>query len=132
MNTSVSFPLAKLLKDKGFNEECDSYYNQPLFKETNVDWERIFAKYGHYNSQSNSNDLWFECSAPTIADVVMWLYEKYGIWVSVDFKETDESFQYCCRLIHSNNLPRIFCNDGFNSPTEAYEKAIEYALTNLI
>ena len=69
---------------------------------------------------------------PTIADVVMWLYEKHGIWISSDFSEVDESFTYKIHLINSDNLPRIFTDCGYNSPTEAYEAAIIYTLNNLI
>ena len=43
MNTPVSFPLAKLLKEKGFDEPCPNLYYEP---------ER--------------------CKKPTISDVVMW------------------------------------------------------------
>ena len=59
--------------------------------------------------------------SPTIADVVMWLYRKHGIWIS---------------LTHQHN--KFFWSFGsyqtqeFNSPTEAYSQAIIYTLKNLI
>lgn len=121
MNTPVKHPLAKLLKEKGFDEYTDRVY----LSENNIKLQRGLVNYPKILYPN-------AITAPTIGQVVMWLYEKHGIWIGVDFKETDESFQYCCRLVNSNKLPRIFCNDGFNSPTEAYEAAIEYCLNNLI
>lgn len=72
----------------------------------------------------------FKSSYPTIAEVVMWLYEKHGIWISVDwtvfFKE--KVWFYSIRQKNqSSKLKRLF-----NSPTEAYEAAITYTLTKLI
>ena len=140
MTTPVKHSIAKLLKEKGFDEECNSYYSQALFEGTNPDWEGVFPKYSifkrsdyHYNSKPNFNDLWFECSAPTIAEVVMWLYEKHGIWIISSYELNIEN--------HKKEWFWIAIKDGeeiayqyrdFNLPTEAYEAAIEYTLENLI
>ena len=62
------------------------------------------------------------CSAPTIAEVVMWLYEKHGDWISVVKFEKYSS----CTFRHNCLFKE------YNSPTEAYEAAIEYTLKNLI
>ena len=63
MNKSISYPLAKLLKEKGFDEPCPNLYYQP---------ER--------------------CKKPTIADVCMWLYEKHDIWIVVFPTEENWTF----------------------------------------
>lgn len=66
-----------------------------------------------------------------ISDVVMWLYEKHGIWAEVRHNLMTEQFLF--EIIknegetHHNNEELLF-----NSPTEAYEAAIEYCLTKLI
>ena len=152
LNKVVDFYTAKLLKEKGFDEECNSYYSQALFEGTNSDWEGVFPKYSifkrsdyHYNSKPNFNDLWFECSAPTIAEVCMWLYEKHGIWVQSPFSHND--FKPFCWVITTTkrNLSEEEENrncwlsgidsediDGWDSPTEAYSEAILYTLKNLI
>jgi hypothetical protein len=63
--------------------------------------------------------------SPTIADVVMWIYEKHGIWIYTDL------YGSCWKyLIVKDNSRRTI--EGFNSPTEAYEAAIEYTLNRLI
>jgi hypothetical protein len=103
LNKPVNFTTAKLLKEKGFE---------------------IFTAFEYTDSgklverrKCVQNRL---CSAPTIAETCMWLYEKHGIWISVDSIDDSTIFRHC------------FSNIDFNSPTEAYEDAIEYTLNNLI
>lgn len=115
MNTPVNFELAKLLKEKGFDEALTFYFDlQDSNKLKPIPMSDEINKF-----HSNRNSLML--SAPTIAEVVMWLYEKHGIWIS---------------LTHQHN--QFFWSFGsyqtqdFNSPTEAYEAAIEYTLNNLI
>ena len=98
MTTPVSFELAKLLKEKGY-----------LFE---------FIAIGDTKE--------VPLNIPTISEVVMWLYEKYGIWISVT-KEVD-GFDY----VIDNKYGLSKYQKRFNSPKEAYEAAIDYALKNLI
>ena len=101
MNTPISLKIAKLLKEKGFD---------------------LNHKYMFFTSDETEKYPEEELSLkPTIAEVVMWLYEKHGIWIG---------------LTHQHN--KFFWSFGsyqtqeFNSPTEAYEAAIIYTLKNLI
>jgi hypothetical protein len=164
MNTPVSFPIAKLLKEKGFDEECDylvyegnkyQYLKGEKYRNTFLsikgedivipnekDWEKQIKE----NPEKFDRKKWgIKITAPTIADVVMWLYEKHGIWVSVDWMKRIKPYNsgFYCHLRGTNkSLNRdnfIVINDTlnpgyevFNSPTEAYEAAIEYILNNLI
>lgn len=73
---------------------------------------------------------------PTISDVVMWLYEKHGIWVNVtNLSPSHIIWKYQISkkevgLIHSSEQCPL---PPFNySPKEAYEAAIIYTLNNLI
>jgi hypothetical protein len=109
MNKPISYPLAKLLKEKGFDEPCPNLYYQP---------ER--------------------CKKPTIAEVVMWLYEKHGIWVSVSVDTLFNKGKFCILIYKDKGLGlENYPLDNtefspYESPTEAYEVAIEYTLTKLI
>lgn len=144
MNTPVSFPLAKLLKEKGFDVHVRNYYLQK--EKGNYLHEGFEDSYWGDNRIVNWNKdvvgikpFKGFLSAPTIAEVVMWLYEKHGIWIVVNphkgeddlgkpFMEFDPevwSFTNEC-IFHNTKL--LY----FNSPTEAYEAAIEYTLNNLI
>lgn len=126
MNKPVSFELSKMLKEKSY----------PLSN----------TGYG-YNNDGNLADPCFSniiCEAPAIADVVMWLYEKHGIWVLVDWSQT----KWCFSIIDikeetvkkvsgerwKERSSGVYLKTllDFNSPTEAYEAAIEYCLTKLI
>ena len=150
MNTQVNFEIAKLLKEKGWNALCSSFYFEDgTFKENELTGTNGYYGDDYCFSQSefleNWNDKWlttkngnrcFGCSkslgyfetfsAPTIAEVVMWLYEKHGMWVYTS-KPNEEGW-----VIHwqgLNNYPPL---QYYNSPTEAYEAAITYTLENLI
>lgn len=115
MNTPVSFPLARLLKDKKFDEPCISFYDLVSNQQINN------APLGNYNLTKQS------VSIPTIIDVVMWFYEKHKIWISVDpDNDTDTWFH----TITHNKSETVFGN--YSSLTEAYEKGIEHILNEMI
>lgn len=119
MNTPISFPLAKLLKEKGFDESCNHIFDNGHQKYLGA-IQRKNSTYEHIITR------------PTIAEVVMWLYEKHGIWISIVQNEYEDKFQYTLtkRKLDSWNI--IDNGKLFNSPTKAYEAAIEYTLNNLI
>jgi hypothetical protein len=138
MNTPVSFELAKLLKEKGFDIPVRNYF---LIKEK-----------GEYIHEGFENDYWGDnrivnwnkdtvgikpfggfISAPTIAEVVMWLYEKHKIWVVLLPKQKDKGLFW--GVFYSEINKQEFSKSlgsNFSSPTEAYEVAIEYILKNLL
>ncbi len=86
--------------------------------------------------------------SPTISDVVMWLYEKHGIWIEVSKLDGYQNlFFYTITGSNGFNYGHKitviewdddkcdemgYTNKYKNSPTEAYEAAIEYTLNNLI
>lgn len=72
----------------------------------------------------------FKDSYPTITEVVMWLYEKHGIWIGVQPNEPYVDDDWCFTIF--KDLKNNNSLEGYNSPTEAYEVAIEYTLKNLI
>ena len=125
MNTPVSFPLAKLLNSIGFKEYCSSGYTKT--------GDRYFHQSGDIrNGQSYYNGRYytggeFYCSAPTAADVVMWLYKNHKIWISVD-PEIDTNTWF--HTITHNKSETVFGN--YSTLTEAYEKGIEHVINNLI
>ena len=115
MTTPVNFKTAKLLKDKGFEQNPMKHINQATMEGTLV--------------------------FPTIAEVVMWLYEKHGVWVRVDCNSKEFWAPVLLNVedgtykVHPSYVSQKFIeanNRFFNTPTEAYEAAIEYVLTNLI
>jgi hypothetical protein len=72
----------------------------------------------------------FESSYPTIAEVVMWIYENHNIWISVDRyidPEQSPDYRYGSCIYYDDH----YYGRGNENPTEAYEAAIFYVL-NLI
>jgi hypothetical protein len=143
MNKPVSSIIAKLLKEKECYIPAFYYYeNEKLIEpylengsSTDVDFRVDLSDLQEYFGKWSKR-----ISAPTIADVVMWLYEKHGIWVYTYFLGLSYSC-YVIQKIQKTNPTQsliqlvkdsITYDELFNSPTEAYEFAIEYALNNLI
>lgn len=138
MQTPVTFPIAKLLKEKGFNENCSDYYTSTRGLNSNG-WGDIIYKQG-FGSGSPDRMLKFNYSdfnkyqketyflCPTIAEVVMWLYEKHGIWVSV-YEYKDHAADVNDKFVFRTSYTKL---KEFNSPTEAYEAVIEYVLKDLV
>lgn len=115
MNKEVNFEIAKLLKEKGFDEVCQQWYS---------------VEGGLYHQDEFNNNRGFipvcECEAPTIAEVVMWLYEKHGIWIST-LQHTKNG-----KGVYFESFLNAITFSGYDSPTEAYETAILYTLKNII
>lgn len=121
MNKPVNFELAKLLKEKSFTSVftvfSNKYYN-------NLGDYRVVS----YNVKIENN----EYEAPTIAEVVMWLYKKYGIWIYISDNSARLGFRYQIQRLKILGENNFSSEKRYDSPTEAYELAIEYVLTNLI
>jgi hypothetical protein len=150
----LDFSKAKLLKEKGFDNVCYSYYeNERLYKGpfgTTI----INSEYGSRPSVKEilNSDFELKCykirkkeyvAAPTIAEVVMWLYEKHNLWVEVyprKYNIMKLMWSYSIVAIKEGytvdmefpDIERIEEIPTWEEPTEAYEAAIEYTLKNLI
>ena len=130
MHTPVSFEIAKLLKEKGFDVECCEYY----YMEDNPNTLRESfnkSKKWDFNFKNEYLKPCKSISAPTITEVVMWLYEKHEIWIWVEKQYNPIYFRPiidCTTPTSKTHRPDLY----LHSPTEAYEAAIEYILNNLI
>ena len=132
MNTIVTFETAKLLKEKGFDLPCIYCYDKC----------NMLSTYSTVFKPLNYNTSGYLKSAPTIEKVVLWLYEKHGIWISVAPRFNNDNslwFVYESLILSTNtiktlnnNLFKGHFNEMFKSPTEAYSSAILYTLNNLM
>lgn len=135
MNTPINFELAKFLKEKGFNTlSLIPFLNKRELKQLDYGelWLDVYLKDKSLivlNNGSFGHRSDFEFIAPTIAEVVMWLYEKHGIWVMVRRIKYKSLIRWDFYV--NGNYPKQNLM-GYNSPTEAYEAAIEHVLKNLI
>lgn len=74
MNKEVNPELAKLLKAKGFDVEQGKRYSMSMYGSQEI------PQLERYNEVKwNLYDDYY--LAPTIAEVIMWLYEKHSVWI---------------------------------------------------
>ncbi len=115
----VSYEVAKLLKEKGFDIECNTaYYNGSLIDYTMygfcIDGEFIFA--------------------PTHQMTMKWLREIYGLHIWVDYSRLDcnEKQPYLWNIVETK-IDGDYWGGTYNkSPKNAVESALNYTLKNLI
>lgn len=124
MNTYVSRQLAELAKEKGFEQKHDVGVVCRITNKVNSSFERTRPI-----TESDIENSWcvFNEIYPTIADVVMWLYEEHGIWICADR-------HYDSFIVKRDRIPIDF--DGkasfhYTSPTKAYEAGLEHTLKTL-
>ena len=129
MNTTVSSSLAKLLNGKGF-----------VCTKSDMFWKDGFCyeKKDYHPSTYQDKD-----NAATISDVVIWIHENHGIWISVDCDCYGDLWYAKLSVASKKNWDNIdlrhkiissyrkFPNEH-KSATEAYESAFKYTLNNLI
>jgi hypothetical protein len=124
----VTFEQSKLLKEKGFNEECRAFYldgnlNTPkhsIGNYNNIKWVRTWRT-------SPDDDT---ISAPEQWQVVEWLRVNHGIWITPIIKYNNNWYYQIF------NLKSMFMihieHKTFNTPQEAYSAAFDYVLDKLI
>ena len=126
----VSFETAKLLKEKGFNEDCHYAYHyythRPFYHRKMNDFNG-----GEYRGLK---DEWY--SAPTLQMAMKWLREVHHCVICVTpltfyCGELVSKWGYCIWAddnteVDEENSPR------FETYEEACEAAIKYCLENLI
>lgn len=130
----VSFETAKLLKEKGFDENTLMVYMS----------YGDLCKCNRYDSirNSNYNDItknYFECTAPTHQMAMKWLRDKKNILIYVypviNLPVTDDDTLFHWRWDGKQKIysaPHIGDKHNYESYEEAVEAALKYCLQNLI
>ena len=127
----VSFEVAKLLKDKGFNGKCRYYYPDSH--------TQLISYVDCTQSQMFGNDA---CIAPTHQMAMAWLREEKNIFISIsngnhckfDKNISSETVYYFFSITNSYGVYKEEeqCFDEFKTYEEAIEAALKYCLKNLI
>lgn len=120
----VSFEIAKLLKEKGFDWDCNAIYGRRGEFQRNTD--RAFNNGGLHVT-----------SAPTHQMACAWLREVHKVLIVIDAYHTDHWEGYIDSFeirIYSHASTIIVPNEiaHHTDYTEAVEAAIKYSLENLI
>jgi hypothetical protein len=121
--TYTTLKQSKVLKEKGFDEECRMCVEDGDDRPLPFDCGRELHK----------NSLHPYYSAPEQWVVVEWLGVNHGIWIDVTLS-SDSKFLNLIRDIKNPNthlgIARVNDISFFNSPQEAYSAAFDYILTN--
>jgi hypothetical protein len=129
--TYVTFEQAKWLKEKGFNEECFSYYSVEYSRGREIFfWSNKLPISETYQNSFVREDAW---TAPEQWQVVEWLRVNHGIWVESLHRGDMGDFIFKVVELNENNWkkhPHYIHNEGFNSPQEAYSAAFDYIKDN--
>ena len=69
-----------------------------------------------------------------IMQVIMWLYEKHGIWIDVSLNQFSKpkDLQWMYSIVFTKDCTYSHSPKSYASPTEAYETAILHTLNNLV
>lgn len=110
-----SFEVAKLLKEKGFNEPC--YMSYWLRTKDSIEFTHL------EQSSNNYSDCLF---APTHQLAMAWLREVYDLHIIAFPYKAFNKKKYCCQVYKTFNL--LGCEKYINERLDSYEEAVEAAL----
>lgn len=145
----VSFEMAKLLKEKGFDGKCykvweTNSYGEPnlvaaphfVEGETCVDMESVSSAEKYYNDMTENNHI-EGFLAPTLQMAMNWLLDTYKLHiVPTPYPHEDGEFYWAYKItfLDSDTLAVMVVKQkaGFDSKENACEGAIKYCLENLI
>ena len=134
----VSFWLAQKLKDKGFGGGCRSYFR---FKQDFNEWRKCAVT---ITTKDIEDD---ELLRPTLQMAMAWLREEHFLHVYAEYKcfcgskKNDKPYYHWvpfikplpyCKYQIEQTLENYGLDEYCDTYEEACEKAIEYALDNLL
>ena len=127
-----SYEISKLLKKKGFDEYCMSFWEYELYE-----YSLYIVDYPISNSELEK-ELVDGCSAPTHQMVCAWLREKHNILISIIPQEVKVGVDKLCYAIYriTEDVYTPLYNGYINNLVDYYEDIVEaalkYCLENLI
>ena len=125
----VTLDIARLLREKGFDEPCFAYYSEYW-----DDWKTLrFWRKGRRNVPNKGY-----LNAPTQSLVMKWLRKNHNLFIEPSVGVTGDKWWYDFDIIpvngrdikwnHYTEMPVV----EYGSLEEAIEAAIKYCLENLI
>ena len=126
----VSLETAKLLKEKGFDEEVKAFYSYDSeFKIYD------FQEDDRWDTPNDWGDYYW--SVPTLQMAMKWLREVHDLHIiAYPWKADREerAIHWCCQVYKSFNLLGYekYTNETLKTYEEACETAIKYCLEKLI
>jgi hypothetical protein len=129
----VSLETAKLLKEKGFDEATNRYYNAQYDQIRTVSDTFMW----HWNNEEFMKRVLMEgaIAIPTLQMAMKWLREVHKLCISITPQVTDDDGDGGCLwqfAITSHLEPLSISLELYEQYEEACEVAIRYCLENLI
>lgn len=112
----VSYEIAKLLKEKGFDENCLYYYYvDNELSSMNEDGKPLWM--------NHNNSIFSTCySAPLKQQVIDWFRDKHKTQLFLDYTYND-GFHYGYKWVKSNG--EFGTKWGWETPEEAFDNVIK-------
>ena len=125
----VTFKVAKLLKEKGFDLECHHEYHLAAA----YPW--FHKKKKNFNGKEYSGLIneWY--SAPIQQTACDWIEETYGFFIEVSRHiDINGNYHYFYIILDKENkyASSDTGDNSYSSKYDAVDAALEYILTNLI
>lgn len=132
LSAPVSFKLAKLLKRKRYKNTTPNKLSRPYYNHLGVLNGDMTEYITAYIAKKNTKHL-LSIDAPTIGEIVDWLFEEYKIWIIINIDIRNRWYFELYNLKDKRNAEILIDNEYyFNSPIKSYEAAITYCLNKLI
>ena len=120
----VTFKVAQLLKDKGFDWPCRAYWHE--------DNKELIESQSQYHLRNITNPCWFGNTAPTQQMACDWVEETYGFFIEISRSiDLNGDYLYRYAILDKRNFVSKL-NHIYKSKEDAVEAALEYVLTDLI
>ena len=119
--TYCSFEVAKLLKEKGFDEKKKKKYDDTGYLSLN--------NVGYINSEKPSED--FYALAPTQQMAMKWLREVHYLWIDID-PLTNHKWTWSIWFMNDPKLKMGESSQVISTYEDAVEASLAYVLENLI
>lgn len=120
----VSLDTAKILKNKGFNESCNSWYNI-----NGVIFNSEFKE-----NHNNSFPKEYRISRPTLYQAKKWLREKHNCYVQITYEAYKTGVNYLVQvLFYEPNDDDCWSNKstgkyGDNAEFDSFEDALSFGI----
>lgn len=115
-----SFEVAKLLKEKGFDGLCYTYYPRGVKDKYNI------------SMLADNHNKHSETSRPTLQMAMKWLREVHRKYIDIRYNNQNEEYRFIVFTMVKDK-PIDFMHSEYHSTyEEAVEAALKYVLENLI
>lgn len=124
----VSFEVAKLLKEKGFQAKCTACYSS----DPSHTFELISGRINYCNPRFRKYKSIPPYNAPTIQMALKWLREVHNLYINIFVTWKDKISHYQWSIDNLITQDTIYDTPCLEKYEEACNTAIKHCLENLI